>query len=315
MADFNERPSEDEALQFKKEHDERVEKAREGMGYKAKVDAPAEEAVIETPAESTDEEEVETPATEEETEEESEEESDDTEEDTDSQPRDKSVFRQLNEIRSQKRAAEAEKDKLLAELAKSQEENKALKANQPPPQPFVDFAKSKGIENPTDVKEMYDLFRSQMEEDFGAKINALDEQIKTFAAAESARSEQTAYNDSMGKLTDEWSQVLPVIESEYKPNAAQSEQAFQLMAELAHSEKYHDKELDYILFKEAPKFEEIFGARKRRTMFSSHGRSNAESKQPPKRDGSHESIMALRREQQSKMHGADGFDIVENGEI
>lgn len=317
MSDFNEQPTEAEALQFKKEHDDRVAKIREDMGYKkAEVEATVVETEVETPVEETEIEEVETPEEEVETTEEIEEEADETETTPESQNRDKSVFRQLNEIRSQKRTIEAEKAKVLEDYNKVLEENKTLKANQPPPQPFVDFAKSKGIQDPKDVKEMYDLFRSELDKDFGSKITALDEKIKQFDQKESERAEEGAYNDSMAKLSGEWAEVLPIIESEYKPSSTQVEQAFTLMADLAHEAKYHDKELDYILFKESPKFEEIFGARRRRTMFPSKGRATAsEGKQPLRRDGSHESIMALRKEQQAKMHGADGFDVVENGEI
>lgn len=315
MADFNEEPTEAEALDFKKEHDARVEAAREGMGYKAKVEAPAEEAEIETPEVETESEEVETSDEEEETEEENEEESDDTETEFDSQPRDKSVFRQLNEIRSQKRAAEAEKATALEELAKLKEENATLKKNQPPPQPFVEYAKRQGIEDPKQVVEMYDLFKSQMEQDFGSKIDALDQKIQGYEAKEQERAEQGAFQESMGKLTDEWTQVTPVIESEYKPTATQMDEAFSLMADLAHTQKYVDKDLDYILFKEASQFEQIFGARKRTGMLSARGRASSESKTPIRRDGSHEAIMALQREQKAKMAAGDGFSTVGEGEI
>lgn len=309
---FEEQPTEAEALAFKAEHDAQVEAAREGMGYKGKVEAPVEETEIETPVEAVDEpeEEVETEDTEEQ-----DEDTEELESEVDTQPRDKSVFRQLNEIRSQKRAAEAEKETLLAEYNKVLEENKALKANQPPPEPFVEFAKSQGITEPKAVVDMFNLFKGELDKDFGARITQLDEKIQTYEANEVARGEQVAYSESMEKLTDEWSTVLPTIESEYKPDSKQLDDAFSLMADLAHDQKYHDKEIEYILFKEADKFEEIFGARKRRTMFSSKGRPQVESKAPAKRDGSHESIMALMREQKAKMNAGDGFSVVENAEI
>lgn len=316
MADFNEEPTEAEALEFKAEHDARVEAAREGMGYKAKEKAAVEETEIETPEVETESEEVETSEEEEETEEENEDEDlDDTETELDSQPRDKSVFRQLNEIRSQKRAAEAEKATALEELAKLREENATLKKNQPPPDAFIDYAKKQGIENPADVKEMYDLFKAQLDQDLGSKIDALDKEIQTFRDAEVQRAEQGAYQESMGKLTDEWSEVTPVIESEYKPNSTQMDEAFSLMADLAHTQKYVDKDLDYILFKEAAQFEQIFGARKRTGMLSARGRASSEGRAPVKRDGSHESIMALMREQKAKMSAGDGFSAVGEGEI
>ena len=320
MADFNEEPTLAEALQFKKDNDARVEAAREGMGYAKKVEAPVEETETETPVEDTEEEVEETETEEEETTEEVEQDEEDensSDSEFNSQTRDKTVFRQLNEIRSQKRAAEAEKEKALADYAKLLEENKALKANQPPPQPFVDFANEKGITDPKGVKDMYDLFRSQMEQDFGSKISELDQKIQSYEAKEVQREEQGAYTASMEKLTDEWRDVLPVLEGEYKPSSTQLDEAFTLMSDLAHSQKYHDKELDYILFKESDQFENIFGARKRRTMFSSHGRaaSSSEGRTQAKRDGSHESIMALKREMDAKKNSADGWSTIADSEI
>lgn len=314
MADFNEEPTEAEALQFKVDNDARVDAAREGMGYKAKAEATVEETEVETPEEETETEEVETSEDEEEPEEESDEDSDDTKVAQDSQPRDKSVFRQLNEIRSQKRAVEAEKATAIEELTKLREENANLKKNQPPPQPFVEYAKKQGIENPADVKEMYDLFKTQLDQDLGSKIDELDKKIQSYEAKENERAEAGAYQESMGKLTDEWGQVTSLIESEYKPNSTQMDDAFSLMADLAHSQKYHDKELDYILYKEAPQFEQIFGARKRTGMLSTRGRASSDATAPRKRDGSHESIMALKREQDAKK-GRDVYSTVGEGEI
>ena len=302
--------SEKDALKFRADNDARVKAAREGMGYEAESPAEQEEEApeVETPAETDD-----TVTGEEETEEEEQAESDDTEEETEPQTRDKSVFRQLNEIRSQKRALEAEKTKLLEDYNKALEENTKLKANQPPPQPFVDFAKKQGISDPKQVVEMYDLFKSNMEADFGTKITALDEKLKTFEEKENQRAETNAYNESMEKLTDEWRQVVPFIEGEYKPTAQQLDEAFALMADLGHEQKYADKELDYILFKEAPKFEEIFGARKRRTMFSARGRTETSTSQRKTYASEHERIMALRKEMKDKQSSADGYNEIREG--
>ena len=303
--------SEQDAVKFRAQQDERVKAAREGMGYEAEAPAEQEEAPEEEPTTETDD----TAQVEDEPEEENQEESDDTEENTDPQNRDKSVFRQLNEIRSQKRQAEAEKAKVLEEYNKLLEENKSLKANQPPPQPFVDFAKRQGISDPKQVVEMYDLFKSNMEADFGTKISALDEKLKSFEEKENERAESNAYNESMSKLTDEWKEVLPVIEDEYKPNAQQMDEVFSLMADLAHSEKYHDKELDYILFKEASQFEQILGSRKRRTMFSARGRNTGESVPRRGDESDHERIMRLRKEMKDKINAGDGFDAVKEGSM
>jgi hypothetical protein len=300
----------EEAQQFAKDQDERVAKAREGMGLPPKV-----EAEIETPVEETETEEVETPEEEETETEEEPAESDDTEEEEEPQTRDKSVFRQLNEIRSQKRQAEAEKAAALEELNKIREENASLKANLPPPQPFLDYAKANGINDPKQIQSLYDTFRGQLELDLGSKINALSEKVASYETKEVERQEANAFHESMVKLDGEWKEVAPFVEAEYKPTATQMEEAKSLMAELAHNEQYHDKELDYILYKEAPQFEQIFGARKRRTMFSSHGRVQSTG-EVRRNESEHDRIMRLKKEQTDKMNTNDGgFDSVQEGSM
>ena len=300
----------EEAQALKDSQDERVAKAREGMGYpKAEEKTEAPEVETET------EEEVEKPAVEEDTEEEETTESDDTEEEEEPQDRDKSVFRQLNEIRTQKRQAEAEKAAALEELKTIREENVKLKANLPPPQPFVDWAKNNGINDPKQVQSLYETFRGQLEVDMGSKIDNLSKKVESYEQAEVARQEAGAYNESMEKLSGEWSEVAPFIESEYKPSATQMDEAYALMADLAHDARYHDKELDYILYKEASQFENIFGARKRRTMFSSHGRAAA-SETVNKNESQHDRVMRLRKEMKDKINSQDGgFDVVQEGSM
>lgn len=316
MAEFGESSvSEQEAQKFQQDRDERVNKIREEQGLPPRAEvAVEEETEIETPEVETAEEVPVEESEEEEAEEEIEEES--GEEETDTQPPDKTVFRQLNVIRSQKREAEALQKETLEKLNAVLEENASLKANLPPPQPFVDFAKAKGIQDPKEVKDMYDLFRDELAKDLGSKVGALEAKIQGFEEMEQKRQEAGALQESMGKLRTEWSEIAPFIESEYKPTAEQSEKAFELMAELAHDERYHDKEVDYILFKEASQFENIFGARKRRTMFPSRGRAATDSvKTPVKRDGSHESIMAMKRERDAIKAGGDGFTTIKDSEI
>lgn len=306
----------EEARQLQKDQDARVAAAREGMGLPPKAQVEIEEA----PVTETESKEVE-PSEEEETEiEEESTESDDTEEDDEPQARTKTPFQQFNEERSKLRAERAalakeraEQAQIIKERDQFLEENKVLKANQPPPQPFLEYAKSQGIQDPTAVKKLYDVFRTQMEEDFGKKINDLDQKLQSYETSEAERAQANAYQESVSLLKNEWSEVLPFIESEYKPTPAQADEAFKLMEDLAHDERYHDKELDYILFKEADKFEQIFGARKRRTMFSSHGRSNT-GETVRKNESEHERIMRMRKEQQDKKNSLDGgFDVVGEG--
>lgn len=277
------------------------------------IDAP--EAEVETETEDTPDTETEQP--EEETETEVEEEADSGEEKP--QTRDSSLTRELNKIRSQKREAErlreeadaerqVERQTWEAEKARLVEENKKLQANVPPPQPFVEYAKSKGINDPKDVKELYDTFKLQLDVDYGSKLAAIDEKIQTFEKKETERAELTAWDDSMRHFDGEFQKILPSLEADYKPSSEQLSQVYDLLADVAHDQKYADKDLDYVLYKEAEKFEAILGSRKRKGFISRSAPQRAGLADKETLNDEHSRIMALRKEQQSKKTKGDGFD-------
>lgn len=73
------------------------------------------------------------------------------------------------------------------------------------------------------------------------------------AAQASEEQEETTYFEK------EWSGLTTVVEEEYpKSTKPQIKRARDLMDKLSHIEKYHDKDLDYILFKERNQFKDIF---------------------------------------------------------
>lgn len=314
---MNQNVTEAEALKFKADRDERLAKIREDMGQApAQDEAAAAEAEEESPEVEAEEE----PAQETETEVESTETEEEPQEESQAQQPFSSLTRELNTIRTQKRELEAqrESDKAAweAEKARLVEENTTFKKNAPPPQPFVEYAKTKGINDPKDVKELYDVFKNQFDQDYGTKLSAIDEKIATFEKTEAERTEAAAYDNSMRHFDSEWSVIVPVIESEYKPTSEQMQQAYDLVAELAHTEKYHDKDLDYVVYKEAAQIEDILGGRKRRTFLPARGGAARESgDRQPVYGSEHERIMALRREQKSKINSNDGFERVKEDRI
>lgn len=98
----------------------------------------------------------------------------------------------------------------------------------------------------------------------GLELSEEDKQaLEEFKSSKSQREEkeqETIFND-------EWS-TLP-IKAQF-PNASDEQlaKAKETMDELAHSEKYHDADMDYILFKEKETFDKILFSPKQKTFES-----------------------------------------------
>lgn len=297
-----EEPAKDEAVEGQEE--------KEMPEIETPVENPEPEAPKGTEGEGEDTEE--TPAEEESTGDEPDE--DPSEEGSQDRT---SVYGQLNNIRSQKREADQVIRKMLeATGATSAEDALAaitkLKESQPVPQAFQEFAKQHGIEDPKVLRDLYDVFGAETKREMNEALKPFREQLEKVQGTISETENKNAWNDSLAHMDTEWKGVLPQIEQAYKPDAAKISQAHDLMAELAHSEKYHDKELDYILYKEAPQFEAIFGAPKRKTMFSARAPLRAPEQKKGsgqglvRSDGSHQSIMEAKERLAAIKNGA-GF--------
>lgn len=295
--------------------DETVEEQPEVVDA-PETDSPAEESEVSEvePTDETDETPVEeVPA----------EEGDEPSEEEETQPG-TSVYKQLNEIRSQKRVSEATAKKLLeavgaGTLDEAMTAIQKLKENQPIPDTFVQFAKEQGIEDPKILKATYDLFSAETKRETSEAINALREELGGIKGAVEQDQSKREWSESLSAMDAEWEkEALPLIQGTYKPDATKVAEAHKLMAELAHSEKYHDKELEYILYKEAPQFEAIFGAPKRKTMLPARGAARSFVKETsegalPKPDGTHDGIMkakaALAKIKNSSAFGEDSEQI------
>lgn len=79
--------------------------------------------------------------------------------------------------------------------------------------------------------------------------------------------EQKEVQEQEKIFNEEW-QTLPLKEQFPNASKEQLDKAKETMDELAHSEKYHDMDMDYILFKEKDKFSEILFSPKQKTFES-----------------------------------------------
>lgn len=304
--------------------------AREGMGLedeqpKAEGSPQGEQPETEAPEMDSPEAEPEAPTQEEGDDEPAEEEEPANDDDApegdapgeEGEPQDHtSVYGQLNQIRSQKREADAKLREITQALGSASVEDalaaiETMKKNQPVPEAFDKFAKENGIEDPKVLKGLFDIFSAENKREMQEALKPFQDELGTFKSTIEAQQSQGAWNESMTHMDNEWKEVMPFIQDTWKPDPAKAQEAHDLMAELAHSERYHDKELDYILFKERSQFEAIFGAPKKKTMFPSRGAPRSvEQKRPagslPKSDGSHESIMQAQKALASIKNGG-GF--------
>lgn len=276
--------------------------ARAGMGLEDNEEQ--DETTITDQHTSLDEEEASEEVAPEESEEVSEEaETEESEEEEsgeqEPQPRDRSVFRQLNEIRSQKRAEEADKKRLLDLIGAQNVEDAAailakLQESAPLSEEFLVAAAEMGVEDPQNLKKLADLVAGQVRSNIASEITPMREQLSKLEETTEGTLAQQEFDESVAHMDEEWNEVLPLIESEYAPTPTQAKAARDLMVEFSHDEKYFDKELDYILYREQEKFEEVLGSRKRKGMLRSQGQPRdivQENGRFVKTDGSHESIM------------------------
>lgn len=112
----------------------------------------------------------------------------------------------------------------------------------------------------------------------GLQLSAEDkqalEEFKSTKAERDSKEQEIVFNE-------EWT-ALPV-KTEF-PNASEEQlaKAKETMDELSHSEKYHDKDMDYILFKERETFQKILFSPKAKTFESGRvSQTNEESDEFP----------------------------------
>jgi hypothetical protein len=93
--------------------------------------------------------------------------------------------------------------------------------------------------------------------------------LEEYRADKEARQAKDAEREQDEIFTTEWNEVLPSIKTQY-PNATdeQLQAAKDALDELSHSEKYHEMDMDYILFKEKESLGKILFSPKQSTFES-----------------------------------------------
>ena len=93
--------------------------------------------------------------------------------------------------------------------------------------------------------------------------------LEEYRADKEARQAKDAEREQDEIFTTEWNEVLPSIKTQY-PNATdeQLQSAKDALDELSHSEKYHEMDMDYILFKEKESLGKILFSPKKATFES-----------------------------------------------
>lgn len=97
------------------------------------------------------------------------------------------------------------------------------------------------------------------------ELTTLKGKLSKYEQLEQAKEEDITLQEQEEIFNDEWNDVAPSLKEKF-PNASreQLEKAQIHMDELAHSDKYHEYDLDYILFKESKEFEKILFSPKKK---------------------------------------------------
>ena len=163
--------------------------------------------------------------------------------------------KELSDLRTQ--LAEAKKGNLTPQ------ENKELDAD------IETTAKSLNVK-PDQLREIVKLSRKSFEKE----LKDLQDKVSKYESR--TQDDEVAEQEEI--FNGEWDEVMPSLKEQY-PNATkeQLEKAYDQMDELAHSEKYQNYDLDYILFKEKSAFEKVlFSPKKKGFESGSTPEHNAE---------------------------------------
>lgn len=111
------------------------------------------------------------------------------------------------------------------------------------------------------LEKLTKLSRLGLEE----KLTDMETRLKKYETTTESEDEEKIISEQKDIFKDEWNGIEDSVKGKY-PNASreQLEKAYEAMEDLAHTEKYVNADLDYIMFKEAEQFEKIlFSPRQR----------------------------------------------------
>lgn len=155
-----------------------------------------------------------------------------------------------------------------SKVEKLREEFSKAKPNETKTENLEDEIKALATELEFDeakVRRIVEVSRKGIET-LSAEDKALLAEYKTDKVARQAEAEE---KEQDAIFTQEWNQTLPSIKSQY-PNATEAQiiAAKDKLDELAHSEKYHMTDMDYVLFKEKEAIGKILFSPKQATFES-----------------------------------------------
>lgn len=157
----------------------------------------------------------------------------------------KAIFAQINEIRN-----------MVKDVVASQTKKETIQAIDK----VKELAEKRQLD-PDELKDIITLAKEQMMEDLekSGKLNKdLPDEIKQrLAKLDQYEADQKAEKEAL-QFEGEWNTLLVELEKTY-PNAkaAEKNEARKLMDELAHQKQFHDKDLDYVWYKNRSKFDAI----------------------------------------------------------
>jgi len=215
----------------------------------AEADKPTDSKTEEDKSES---EEKETPETEEEKE----------PEESEKEPKEpepqKNTVRSRFEHRESKRRKELEelggKVDTLTALVQQLAQARSPESKEEAKDEIADFAKEQNLDA-DGLKKLVGIIKSQIKPEEKPPV----EEAESYNEAEEAKI-----------FNDEWDAFQVDIEEQFKNSApSQWKKAKTLMDELSHSEDYHDKDLDYVYFKNKQAFEDILFSPKKKSAETS----------------------------------------------
>lgn len=160
----------------------------------------------------------------------------------------KALFTQIKEVRAD--IAEIKKNATPAQKAEIKEVDDSLAA----------LAEKRGLDA-EGLAEIGEVLQSKILkhlEESGKLKNDLPKEIQDKLKLLDKLEAESKVKEEISHFNNEWTNLLPDIQKQF-PNASQNElkEAKKIMDELAHSKDFHDKDLDYVLFKNQDKFSAI----------------------------------------------------------
>lgn len=258
--------------------------------------------------------------------EDSEEEDEESDESDDDEPDDKKKIPKkfLDKEKKKRLKLKEERDTLRQQLKEALDEKQKIMAKLPDDldDKISDLAKEIGVEDPENLKKMIKFVK----EIGGKDIADIREQLAILMKGNHQETQSVQFSR-------EWDSFKPILEKEF-PAASKEEieKAQKLMDKLSHTdgiggrkfkaddgnEQLDPYPLDYILFKNRDKFEEVMTAKRKKGLESGRSQGITRQSDAPKKLPKNASAAQIRQREKELMSledGGDGLRTPENREI